>query len=141
MTSFTARAEITASPTLVWETLLDTRSWPSWDSSLDRVEGSLEPGGRVTIHVRGSSRAFPLRVVEHEPGRRLVLRGGMPLGLFHGTRRYQLDATGPDRTTFSMEETYAGPLAPLITRSIPDLQPSFDAFADGLGRAAEGAHG
>lgn len=137
MTHFIASAEIAAPPATVWETLLDTRSWPTWDTSLDRVEGSLEPGGRVTIHVTGSSRAFPLRVVEHQPARLLVLRGGMPLGLFSGTRRYQLDALGADRTAFTMEEAYAGPLASLITRSIPDLQPAFDAFAAGLTRAAE----
>lgn len=137
MKHFAARAEIAAPPATVWQTLLDTRSWPTWDTSLDRVEGSLEPGGRVTIHVKGSSRAFPLRVAEHEPSRLLVLRGGMPLGLFTGTRHYRLEQAGPDRTTFSMEESYAGPLAGLITRSIPDLQPAFDAFAAGLRRDAE----
>jgi hypothetical protein len=36
-----------------------------------------------------------------------------------------------------MEETYRGPLAPLITRSIPDLQPAFDTFAADLKRRAE----
>ena len=36
-----------------------------------------------------------------------------------------------------MEETYAGPLAPAITRSIPDPKPSFEAFARGLRQAAE----
>ena len=38
-----------------------------------------------------------------------------------------------------MEETYRGPLAPLIARSIPDLQPAFDAFAADLKRRAEAA--
>ena len=61
----------------------------------------------------------------------------MPLGLFSGTRRYALDATDEGGTGFSMEESYAGPLAPAITRSIPDLQPSFEAFARGLRQAAE----
>ncbi len=35
-----------------------------------------------------------------------------------------------------MEEVYSGPLAPLITKAIPDLTESFDQFADGLKQAA-----
>jgi hypothetical protein len=36
-----------------------------------------------------------------------------------------------------MQERFTGLLAPLIGRSIPDLQPSFDAFAADLKRWAE----
>ncbi len=38
-----------------------------------------------------------------------------------------------------MDEVYSGPLAPLITKAIPDLTDSFAQFADGLKAAAEGA--
>ena len=137
MKRFAAATEIAAPAAHVWETLMDLTAWPSWDTSLDRVEGSLDEGGRVTIHVTGSSRPFRLRVAEREPGRLVVLRGGMPLGLFTGTRHYRLEPVGPERTRFSMEESYSGPLAAAITRSIPDLQPAFDTFAAGLRNAAE----
>ncbi len=90
----------------------------------------------MTIHVAGSSRPFKLRVVTWEPHRRIVLRGGLPLGLFSGTRRYVLEEDG-GRTTMTMSETYSGPLAGVIGRSIPDLQPAFDAFVAGLRDAAE----
>ena len=36
-----------------------------------------------------------------------------------------------------MEEVFSGPLAPLITRVIPDLSASFEQFADGVKAAAE----
>jgi len=36
-----------------------------------------------------------------------------------------------------MREVYTGPLAGLITKSIPDLAPSFTRFADGLKRRVE----
>lgn len=36
-----------------------------------------------------------------------------------------------------MDEAFSGLLAPLITRSIPDLQPAFDTFATDLKRRAE----
>lgn len=37
-----------------------------------------------------------------------------------------------------MREEYTGPLAPLIWRSIPDLQPSFDQYVNGLKARAKG---
>jgi hypothetical protein len=45
--------------------------------------------------------------------------------------------TASGNTGFAMDETYSGLLAPLITKSIPDLQPAFDTFAVDLKRRAE----
>jgi hypothetical protein len=60
----------------------------------------------------------------------------MPLGLFTGERTYTLQSEGQS-TRFTMREQYSGPLASLIVRSIPDLGPSFQQFADGLKKQAE----
>ncbi len=40
-------------------------------------------------------------------------------------------------TRFTMREVYSGPLAPLIGRSIPGLDPSFTQFANRLRARAE----
>lgn len=40
-------------------------------------------------------------------------------------------------TTFTMREEYTGPLAGLVFKSIPDMGPSFQQFADGLKQRAE----
>ena len=83
-------------------------------------------------------RTFVLRVMELVPARRMVWASGMPLGLFRGTRTYALAPAADDTgTDFAMTEAYTGVLAGLIGRSIPDLNPSFEAFADGLKAAAE----
>jgi hypothetical protein len=66
-----------------------------------------------------------------------VCTSGMPLGLFTGARRYTLTPSAQDGVTFAMREEYSGPLAPLIARLIPNLQPSFEAFAADLKRRAE----
>ena len=66
-----------------------------------------------------------------EPARRLVLTGGMPLGLFKGVRTYTLTPEGTG-TRFHMREEFSGPLLNIIWKSMPDLQPSFDEFAAGL---------
>jgi len=60
----------------------------------------------------------------------------MPLGLFTGERAYTLEDQGP-ATRFTMREQYTGPLAGLIFKSIPDLGPSFQQFADGLKHQTE----
>jgi hypothetical protein len=39
--------------------------------------------------------------------------------------------------TFAMREAFSGLLAPLITKAIPDLQPSFDEFAANLKKRSE----
>ncbi len=57
-----------------------------------------------------------------------------------GRRTYRLVPEGPHRTRFTMREEYSGPLAPLITKSIPDLQPSFNTFAECLRKQAETRH-
>jgi hypothetical protein len=44
---------------------------------------------------------------------------------------------GNGEVEFSMREEYTGLMAPLMTRSIPDLKPAFDEFASDLKRAAE----
>ena len=138
MTSFDTSIQIDADPGRVWAQLRQTDRWPTWDDALQRVDGKLAPGGKVTFHVNGSSRAVTSKVVEWGEPTKLVLRGGMPLGLFAGTRTYSLTASGGG-TLFRMTEVFSGPLAGLITRSIPDLQPSFDSFAAGLKSAAEAA--
>jgi hypothetical protein len=67
----------------------------------------------------------------------MVWAGGMPLGLFRGTRVYELTALNAAAASFSMREEYSGALAGLIGKSIPDLQPAFDEFARCLKREAE----
>ncbi len=38
---------------------------------------------------------------------------------------------------FDMVEVYTGPMASLTTKSIPDLNPSFKKFAEGLKKESE----
>ena len=44
---------------------------------------------------------------------------------------------GDGTVKFAMREAYSGLLASLITKSIPDLQPSFDEFAANLKKRSE----
>lgn len=110
------------------------------DSGVDAVEGQIAPGEKITIRTQAApGRAFPAKVTEFTPGRRLVLTGGMPLGLFQGVRSYALTPSEDGGTRFHMREDYSGPLLGLIWRTMPDLSPWFTRFAAGLKHRAEQA--
>ena len=137
MKYYESTATIAASPDDVWKVLADAAGWSSWDSGVSGVEGRVAPGEKVTIRSAAApGRAFPVKVTTFEPPHRLVFTGGMPLGLFRGERTYTLTPDGGG-TVFRMREEYTGPMLGLIWRSMPDLQPSFDQFAAGLGRRVE----
>lgn len=78
-----------------------------------------------------------MTVTRAQPGSRMVWEGGMPLGLFTGVRTFTLRPTTDGTTEFSMKEEYRGALAPLITRSIPDLTRALASSPTGLKTASE----
>jgi hypothetical protein len=139
MKSFETSTVIHAAPTDIWAILTDAARWPEWNTTIDGIDGQIVPGGQVTVRAKASpGRAFPVKVSEFEPGRRMVWTAGMPLGLFKGERTFTLTEQPGGGVQFAMREVFSGLMAPLITKSIPDLQPSFDEFAAGLKRRAEG---
>jgi hypothetical protein len=138
MRQFVASTTIRARPETIWTLLTDATGYTQWNSTIERIEGRIAAGGTVTVFAKTApGRAFTLRVTEFVPPRRMVWTGGMPLGLFAGTRSYTLNPVSDAEVEFTMCEEYSGLLARLITRSIPDLQPSFDTFAADLKRCAE----
>jgi hypothetical protein len=131
---------INATPEAIWAILADAPSWPEWDPGLDRIEGRIAPGEKIKVITKlNPGRTFPVEVTEFEPGRSMTWSGGMPLGLFKGVRTFTLTPRDGGATDFRMREEFSGPLLPLIGRSIPDLQPAFEQFADGLKQRAERA--
>ena len=142
MLTYEAAETMRATPDEVWAVLGDVAHYPDWDSGSERVEGDLGPGATLKVFSAADpGRAFPVKVAELEPGAGMTWRGGMPLGLFKGVRRYRLEAAGAVETRFEMREQFSGPLLPLIARAMPDLQPSFDQFARGLKPRVEGGVG
>lgn len=136
---------INASAETAWALLTDAPRYPEWNPSVLGITGAIAEG--VTIELRATvnpKRAFKLAVSDVSPPTdagtaSMIWSDGMPLGLFRGTRTFEL-AEGPDgESRFSMVEVYTGPMAPIITKMIPDLTEAFDQFADGLKAAAETA--
>src|SRR5688500_3648499 len=104
--SFAASVDIAAPAEKVWSILTDVASWPTWNTTVDKVQGAVAPGSTVTVYVKASpGQAFPVTVTTLDAPTRMVWTGGMPLGLFKGARTYTLAPTG-EGVTFAMREDY-----------------------------------
>jgi uncharacterized protein YndB with AHSA1/START domain len=138
MKRYFVAVDIDAPAEKVWALVGDAASYADWNSTIERFEGAFAPGAKVTLYAkRMPNRPFKLTVKSFQPPRRMVLEGGMPLKLFVGTRWLEVSPENAGRCRFAMEETLHGPLAPWLARFIPDQQPTFDAYAADLKRAAE----
>ena len=137
MKKYSATTTINASPETVWKILANASQYPEWDQSMERIDGNLALGEKVTFFTKLSSQAFPVKVTTFDPGKKMVLTGGMPLGLFKSERTHTLTPTGDGQTRFHTEEIFSGLLLPLFGRSIPDLTSNFEGFAAALKQRAE----
>jgi len=142
MKHYAVYRHIAAPPDKIWAVLTDAERLTAAGTGITRIDGRIEAGSTFTLWSEAvPDRGFPTRVTEMERPHRMVWQGGMPSGLFRGVRTFTLTpSNAPDGgTDFAMREEFTGLLLPLIWRSMPDLQPSFDTFADGLARETEGA--
>ena len=126
------RRNISASPTQVWKILTDANRLVAEDLGIIKLEGTIALGSKLKLWTEVSpDRAFSLKVTEFELGKHMIWEGGMPLGLFTGRRQFNLTPNG-NSTELHIHEEFTGPLSGLIWKSIPNLKPSFDKFADGI---------
>jgi hypothetical protein len=138
MKEYRASTTINASPEKVWAILTDAAKYPEWDPVAEKIEGRIALGEKVTAYTKLSpGRAFPAKVTEFEPGRKMTWTGGMPFGLFKGERTFTLVPKGNDVVEFTLRETFSGPMLALIGGTIPDMTQVFEGFVAGLKKRAE----
>ena len=139
MKAFCASTNINASPETIWSILTDAVHYPEWDPQAIRIEGTIAEGEMVTAYTKLSpDRAFPAKVTEFVPGKRMTWTGGMPLGLFKGERTFTLTPQEDGSVDFDLREEFSGLLFPLFSKSLPDMTEPFEGFVAGLKARAEG---
>jgi len=138
MKEYRASTFINASPDTIWAILTDGSKYPEWDPVAERIEGKIAPGETVKAFTKlAPGRAFPAKVTEFQPGRKMTWTGGMPLGLFKGVRTFTLIPQGDGSVEFILRETFSGPMLLLIGGTIPDMTEPFQGFVAGLKARAE----
>ncbi|OFE16720.1 hypothetical protein BA895_03865 [Humibacillus sp. DSM 29435] len=137
MKSYEVHRHIEAEPAVVWAALTDSDRLIAADTGIQRIDGRMELGDTFTLWSEAvPGRGFKTRVTLREAPLRMVWEGGLPAGLFRGVRSFTLTPSAGG-TDFVMREEFTGPMLALIWRNMPDLQPHFDTFAEGLGRTTE----
>ena len=138
MKIYSTTTEINANADTIWAILTDSSTYHDWNKSVEKVEGNIALGEKIKVYAKISpERAFPVKVQEFVPSKKMVWRGGMPLGLFKGVRTFTLTDENNGQVEFRMQEVFSGLMSPLIVRSMPDLTESFEQFATSLKAKAE----
>ncbi len=139
MKEYQATTVINAPPEKIWNVLTEASGYPEWDPYCEKIEGRIASGEKIRAFTTLSpGRAFPVKVTEFVPNRKMTWTGGMPLGLFKGERTFTLTPEPDGTTRFTVREVFSGPMLGLIGKSIPDMTEPFEKFAEGLKKKAEG---
>jgi uncharacterized protein YndB with AHSA1/START domain len=137
--AYEATITIHAPAERVWSILTEASRYPTWNTTIDRLDGTIAPGRKLKIFAKiAPGRAFSAKVSEFRPSRAMVWSYAAPLGFFRGARSFTIDPQG-DHVIFRTREEFGGWLAGPIIKKMPDLQPSFDEFARCLKAEAEAA--
>ncbi len=132
------RATIRATPERIWSLLTDAEAFPSWNSTVTRIQGQIAEGQKLAIEVPAApGRVFKPRVSQMTPGRSMIWSDGMA-PMFKGVRTFTLTPGSDGSTEFAMKEEFSGLMLPMIKGSLPDFGPVFERYAEDLTRAAEG---
>ena len=129
----TVTTAISATPEALWEALTDAAAYPAWNPTVEKIEGQLVAGGRITVFPRGR-RAVTYVVSEFDPPTRMTWSGGLPLGLFTTTLTFTLRQGDDYRVIFTLREETSGPLADVFAPPAPGHKSSLELFAAALKR-------
>ena len=136
--AFSVSTTINAPAEVVWAVLTDSEGFNTWNSTVIDLKGTLALGETVEVtSIDSPDRAFKLEVSEFTPNSRMVWEDGMPMGMFLGVRTYELQARGDASTIFVMTEVFSGGFLKSISKSLPDMVPTFEKFAADLKDEAE----
>lgn len=128
---------IAAPPEAVWAVLVDAPGYPTWNSSVVKLDGTIAADASIALVSKvAPDRTFALRVSRFEAPARMVWEDGG--AMFLGVRNFTLIPAADDTTVFAMSETFSGGMLGMIEGSLPDFTQSFEAFAGDLKKRVEG---
>ena len=141
MKTLQATVDINAPVHRVWSVLSDVAAYPEWNPFIRRVEGTLQPGSRLTVRIEppgGSGMTFKPTVQVVEPDRLLRWLGRLLLpGVFDGEHSLELQPLDGSRTRFIQSERFSGILVPLLGSALTRTQRGFEEMNQALKARAE----
>ncbi len=133
----TVTINISATPEKIWSLLTDASTLPTWNTTVNSLEGTIAEGETVKLVAAvAPERTFKINVRNVEANRQMKWKdGAMPM--FRGVRTYTLTPKGDGTTDFTMTEKMKGLMFPMIKGSLPDFTQPFEDYARDLKAAAE----
>ncbi|HWQ18580.1 MAG TPA: SRPBCC domain-containing protein [Methanotrichaceae archaeon] len=131
---------INASPSRVWQTLMDFGSYPQWNPFILQVTGSARQGEKLKVQMHAGSRTMTLHptVLAVQPERELLWLGSLFIpGIFDGEHSFIIEPLGKDRVRMVQSETFNGLLIPFSGSLLNETERSFRAMNQALKKRAE----
>lgn len=113
-----SEVDIDAPADAVWRILTDFPAFPEWNPFIERAEGRLEPGERITVHLRIYKRRATVlhprvtRVVANEELRWEAVTGRR--GILDVERIFVIETLGPAAVRFHQSEVCTGALSTVV---------------------------
>ncbi|HYV53957.1 MAG TPA: SRPBCC domain-containing protein [Chitinophagaceae bacterium] len=136
--SMTGRVEtaIHAKAEDIWKLLTDAKRFSSWNSTISAIDGNIQEGERIRIHVPGTDRTFTPKVSGIVPNKSMTWSNGFA-PIFKGSRSFELRQDNNGSTGFIMAERFSGLVFALIKNKLPDFRLIFERYALDLKKEAE----
>jgi hypothetical protein len=147
MRTLRTEIEIDATPAEVWAVLTDFERYPDWNPFVRSLEGRLEVGTRLRVHIEPEGgTAFRVKPVvrEAEPERAFAWLGHLLVpGLFDGEHRFRIEPLSNGRSVrFVHEEEFRGLLVPLLWKKLDtETRRGFEQMNAALKARVEGRAG
>ena len=115
---------ISSSPDKVWEILMDIPNWPQWNPIVNKIEGNLEIGSKLSIVMKdcnskdGNGKRYTSIITEKIENQRFsFIAIMMAKFMFSAERIIELKQTQED-TLFIQREIYTGLMVSLFWKKI-----------------------
>ncbi len=125
------KVEVQAPVEKVWATIIDFESYSEWNSQLEYLGGTVEPGGQLQLKLSAAG-AEPYEfkpIISHwEENKRFawLARTGLPR-IFDGEHFFELEKIDNNTTMVTNREEYRGVLS-LIMKNLPMMKDAPEGF-------------
>jgi hypothetical protein len=130
------QVEIRANANIIWSLLTDAKGFSRWNTTVSSIDGSIQEGERIRIHVPGTNRVFKPKVSGVKKNKQMTWSNGFA-PLFRGSRTFELNQHDNGSSGFIMEEHFSGLMFAVIKNKLPDFRPIFESYALDLKKEAE----
>jgi hypothetical protein len=120
----------------IWKLLTDSEGFSNWNSTVSAIDGNIQEGERIRIHVPGTDRTFTPKVSGVVENKSMTWSNGFA-PIFKGSRTFQLRQCANGLTEFIMAEHFSGLVFALVKNKLPDFRVIFEQYALDLKNEAE----